>query len=170
MYYLCFMLKEFYILTLNLAFVNQTVVITTTTDVYILPFINLLHAAYVCKIVLPDDGWVAAAQTCSRREQLCSSSYLINLCIYKTTARKCIILNWQHSSFCFNITQKQDQFPYYNICLRIEVLTSVTEDCCVFWGMMLCSLVKCTDVLRGSCCLHCLPQWWRQQDSLRHQF
>jgi hypothetical protein len=50
------MFKGFYISTLILAYIIHTIAFTTTTDVYILPFLNMLHVAYVCKIVLPDDG------------------------------------------------------------------------------------------------------------------
>jgi hypothetical protein len=37
-------------------YINHAIVTTTATDAYILPFINMLHAAYVCKIIVPDDG------------------------------------------------------------------------------------------------------------------
>jgi hypothetical protein len=51
-----FVLKGFYVATRSSAYINNTIVTTTTTDVYILQFVNMLHAAYIGKIVLPDDG------------------------------------------------------------------------------------------------------------------
>jgi hypothetical protein len=54
-YFVYFILKGIYIAMLILAYVNHTMVITAATDGYILPFINMLHAAYVCKTVLPED-------------------------------------------------------------------------------------------------------------------
>jgi hypothetical protein len=52
------MLKVFYKSTLILAYINHTIVTTGTTGVYtrILALIKMLHAAYVCKIFLRDDG------------------------------------------------------------------------------------------------------------------
>jgi hypothetical protein len=50
------MRKRLYISTLILAYINHTTMITPTADVYILPFINALDGAYVCKIALPDNG------------------------------------------------------------------------------------------------------------------
>lgn len=51
-----------------------------------------------------------------------------------------LILHWHHP--------KSDQCPYYSVCLRTEVLTSVTMKIVVFWHMMLHRLVKSTDVQR----------------------
>jgi hypothetical protein len=52
------MLKAFYISTLISAYITHTIVTTNTKDIYIhiSPLINMLHAAYICTISLPDDG------------------------------------------------------------------------------------------------------------------
>jgi hypothetical protein len=68
--------------------------VITVIDIKMVYHSLICHMLLVWKHVLPDGGWMIAAETCWRQEYLCSSWWLINL--YKNNKQlqgRCTILN-----------------------------------------------------------------------------